>query len=400
MDYQRLLQQAIGATVVGLLLVGCSIPAATPVSEAPATTATPVPPAATPTPEPPMATVPPVPPTPTPVPPIATPTTIPPTATPQPPTSTPTTPSDGEFQITTASGISGQPSIFGDYVVWAVDPEPSSNRRDIYAYNLSTEQEDLIITVQQQYVYPYVAGDLVVWPSKEGHFSGYRLGTEGAKEFPITSFDSLSVVHEFGLGILLYEHLFFALSDRALVWSDREAKDEHDILAFDLERDTRIRITDDTHSQTWPAAAGNLIVWMDERNDAGDIYAYDLDAEEEFPIVTAPLTQTMPSTDGKLVVWIDGRDGRDDIYGYDLETQTEFPIVTGPGRRVLPAVWGNFVIWKEASAESLKLYGYDLLAGEEFPIGTRVGSPTSPRIWGNLAIWASGENIYGAFLED
>jgi TolB protein len=105
-----------------------------------------------------------------------------------------------------------------------------------------------------------------------------------------------------------------------LVWSDEETEDTRDILAFDLEKDTRMRITDDAPAQGWPTTAGNLIVWTDERNGAGDIYAYDLDTQEEFPIVTEDGWQGNPRVRGNTVVWTDNRDeGNQDIYGATLE---------------------------------------------------------------------------------
>jgi beta propeller repeat protein len=319
------------------------------------------------------------------------------------PSPTPTTlaPTVREFRISTRCEIGSQPSVFGDYVVWAEYQSPDMN---IHAYHIPSKQETTIATMQQRYAWPHVAGDLAVWQGRES-FYGYPLGTGDAEEFFITSHDSMPVTMSFGRhGYLAYERLFFALSDRALAWSDSETKETCDILAFDLERDARVRITDDTVAQTWPAAASSLVVWMDERNDGGDIYAYDLDTQEEFPVVTAPFTQTMPSTDGRHVVWIDKRDGNDDIYGYDVETQAEFPVVTGSAERILPAVWGNFVIWMENRYDDWHVYGYDLLVGEEFPIVTgTICAGGGPRIWGNIVVWTDYRDeeyaIYGAALE-
>jgi beta propeller repeat protein len=288
---------------------------------------------------------------------------------------------------------------------------------DIYAYNLTTEEETRITTDEERdtaFLLPLIADDLVVWGGTESRFYGYRLGTEDAEAFSLTSYESLMVGCPAVCGIhfsaggsmtLIYgARPHYDLSDRALVWSEEEREDIRDIVAFDLERDTRMRITDDSPAQGWPTTAGSLIVWADERNDAGDIYAYDLDTEEEFAIATAPLTQTMPSTDGSLVVWLDKRDENDDIYGYNLETQTEFPIVTSPANRSMPTVRGNFVIWMEEHNEDWDIYGYDLLVGEEFPIVTKDGWQGNPRIWDNIVVWTDkrdedNQDIYGATLE-
>ena len=326
------------------------------------------------------------------------------------PTPTPSAPPTvSTFRVTTDNAIQGQPDISGDYVVWA---DHRHGNIDVYAYNLATEEETRITTDEEEDVFPLLFGNLVVW-ARKGRLYGYRLGTEDAEEFSVASYDSLSMgcpatcgfIFRSGGLILSYGvRPHFALSERALVWSDEETEDVRDIVAFDLEQDTRIRITDDAASQEWPAAAGGIIMWADERDDGGDIYAYDLDAQEEFPIVTAPLTQTMPSTDGSVAVWIDQRDGNDDIYGYDLETQSEFPIVTGPANRSMPIVGGNFVVWMEEHNEDWDIHGYDLVVGEEFPIVTEDGWQGNPRIWDNVVVWTDrrdekNQDIYGAVLE-
>ncbi len=312
--------------------------------------------------------------------------------------------------ISTNSGDASEPAVFGDYVVWAhkvtsVQSIGSFNI-DFYAYNLTTEQATLVASVVKgPDPHPLVAGDLLVW-LEYGSFRGYRLGAPDAQEFRVTDFQRLTSIIAVGEGgRLSFIRPLYALSDRVLAWSDAEDKDTYDILAYDLDRDERVRITDDDHRQTWPAAAGSLILWTDERNDAGDIYCYDLDTREELPLVTAPLTQTMPSSDGRHVVWIDGRDGNDDVYAYNLESQTEFPIYTGPGDRFLPGVWGNIVIWMEQDLDGRCIYGYDLRLDERFTIACDGGWPSDARIWGDVVVWSEyreeekAQAVYSATLE-
>jgi len=332
---------------------------------------------------------------------------------PQPTTATPTPmplapPTVSKFLVSTHSGSGSQPVVWGDYVVWghkAISLQPLGTYRiDIYAYNLTTEQETLVTSVKARDAYPLVAGNLLVWLEYPS-FTGYRLAAEDAGEFRITNFGALPLRMRFEEGHLLYDRASYTISDHILAWSDAEAKDTHDILAYDLDRNERVRITDDSYDQTWPAAAGSLIVWADERKDEGDIYGYDMDTREEFPIGTAPLTQTMPSTDGRHVVWIDGRDGNDDVYAYDLESQTEFPVFTGPGVRFLPGVWGSFVIWMEQDSDARCVYGYDLRLDEKFAIACEGGWPSDARIWDNVVVWTEYREedkarvIYRAILE-
>ncbi len=312
--------------------------------------------------------------------------------------------------ISTHSGNASEPAVCDDWVVWAHKVASvqsiGSYNTDFYAYNLTTEQATLVTSVEKgPDPYPLVAGDLLVW-LEYGSFKGYRLGAPDAQEFSVTDFRRLASIIAVGEGgKLAYIRPLYALSDRVLVWSDAEDKDTYDILAYDLDRNERVRITDDDHRQTWPAAAGSLIVWADERNDAGDVYGYDLDTREELPLVTAPLTQTMPSTDGRHVVWIDGRDGNDDVYAYDLESQTEFPVFTGPGDRFLPGVWGDFVIWMEQDSDGRCVYGYDLRLDERFAIACDGGWPSDARIWGDVVVWSEyreeeeAKAVYSATLE-
>lgn len=331
------------------------------------------------------------------------------TATPVPSPSPPAPPTVRKFLISTHSGSASQPVVSGQYVVWehkALPLQPMGTYRiDLYAYDLTTGQETSIASVKSTGTYPLAAGDLAVW-LEYPNFMGYRLGAPDAGKFQITGFRRLPTTLVFGdQGKLLFLRALYALSERVLVWSEAEAGDTYDIWAYDLATNERMRITDGGHDRRWPAAAGDLVVWSDERVDEGDIYAYDLDTQETFPVATAPFTQTMPSTDGRRVVWIDSRDGSDDVYAYDLETRAESLVATGPGVRILPGVWGDVVIWLEQAGEDAVVYGYDLRLGQRFPIAAEGGWPSDPRIRGSYVVWTEyrAEDevraIYGAALE-
>lgn len=120
MNYQKLLQQVIGVTLVTLLLLGCVL-GATPVSEAPVDTSTPVLSTATQTPTPtPTPTLMPPTATSTPNPPTPTSTLMPPTTTPVLPTDTPTA-LDPEWLVT-AEDINGFTDDIG-IVQWKLEEE-------------------------------------------------------------------------------------------------------------------------------------------------------------------------------------------------------------------------------------------------------------------------------------
>lgn len=312
-----------------------------------------------------------------------------------------TPPTIRRFLISTNCDSDTWPYVYGDRVVW----NHGESGGGFYAYDLVSGEETRILSEEADH-YRF-AGDLLVWPANLT-FWGYGLGAEGAGKARITSFQSLPATLRIGGGgRFLYIRAQFYLSERVLVWADSEGGETKDILAYDLERNERVRITDDDHEQEWPAAWGSLVVWADQRSDDGDIYAIDLDSPAEFPIVTAPLEQTTPSTDGRHVVWIDGRAEREDVYAYDLETRIETPIVTGPNLRLLPAIWGNTVIWIEVSSASgdMSVHGYDLRLGVEFTIAGEEGNATAASVWDDVVVWREyqGEDqgwaIFGAVLE-
>jgi hypothetical protein len=118
MNYQKLLQQMIGVTLVMLLLVGCGTPATIPTPVVIVVTATPQP------------TLTPAPPTATPVPPTATPTPLPPTATPTPvpptPTPTPSIPA-GTIRGVLINAVTGEPlsGYLELMLAWEAEQDPS-----------------------------------------------------------------------------------------------------------------------------------------------------------------------------------------------------------------------------------------------------------------------------------
>lgn len=102
------------------------------------------------------------------------------------PTPTPSAPPTARaFRISTDSAIQGQPAISGDYVVWA---DHRHGNIDIYAYNLTTEQETPITTDEENDMFPLIDGDLGVW-ARTPTLCPYGYDLLVGEEFPIVTED-------------------------------------------------------------------------------------------------------------------------------------------------------------------------------------------------------------------
>jgi beta propeller repeat protein len=190
------------------------------------------------------------------------------------------------------------------------------------------------------------------------------------------------------------------ISDRYVVWWD-DSKDDGDIYAYDLEKDTIIQITSDPHAQFGPAVSGERIVWTDARSGNWDIYMYDPELGE-VPVCTNPASQDLPAIDGDYIVWRDSRNGDFDIYMYDIKTKTESPVSTHRAKQNWPDVSGNYVVYADDRNENWDIFMYSIFDKKETSICTNSSNQTFPVVTGkhlwDLAIAymddRDGDNIY------
>ena len=155
--------------------------------------------------------------------------------------------------LISTSGVDHPPSASGDIVVWT---DSRNGNKDIYAYNLTTQEESAITTDPGDQAYARIGGNYIVW-GDDNSIMGYDLTAN--EEFFIAS-----------------------------------------------------AYNGDIYGQ--PDISGDIVVF----NRDGDIYGYSLLAKEEFAICTDAALQRNPRISGSIVVWNDFRTGTQSVYGAEI----------------------------------------------------------------------------------
>lgn len=201
-----------------------------------------------------------------------------------------------------ASGLAMKDGV----VVWAEEG-------DLWIVRPLTGAKEPLVDAEGDQKEPTLAGGLVVWADNRG--GDYDLwavevdggtprllvGGEGDQDQPW-------------------------LDGKRLVWIGRDAAPhtatEAEVWVMDVDDPSSKRqLTSDAVEQSHPAVSGDRVVWADFTNaDAGrylddsdpaknnaDILGYDLGAERSFVVTTDPGKQLRPSIDGDEVVWLDWR---------------------------------------------------------------------------------------------
>lgn len=160
-------------------------------------------------------------------------------------------------------------------------PEGSSSPMHIYSW---TADEGLTSLATGAVDDPAVDGDVVVWVDGDS-VKGVDLSTD--KHFDL------------GDGVAQYQP---EVSGDWVVWDEGL----HQIRAYNVTTDvTRTLSSSTTGLRQSPRIAGDLVVWMDDRDELGyDIYGCRLSTGTDFPICTDYGWQMNPDTDGTYVVWV------------------------------------------------------------------------------------------------
>ena len=264
-----------------------------------------------------------------------------------------------EVQVSSHEGPESNPSISGDWVVYSHDSDGDGDC-GVYAYNLATEEEKLLIEVD----------DVAIGnPAIEGNI----------------------VVHNF--------------------WDDRDVYDG-DIWAYDLETDESWAINPEpTMHQYEPEIGDGWVVYRQVPHGWGvySLAAYNLDTGEEVLIGEGHHNPGSPydwsqygdgsADDGKIVYQYRAWDGSEYTYRiemYDCETEevTVLSTVETEGQRRHPVINDGLVTWHDDRVGVYEVYGYDLAAGEEMLIVPAVweeypeGADASPDASGEWVSYA------------
>lgn len=181
----------------------------------------------------------------------------------------------------------GYHGIYKNKIVWC---EKRDGNWNVYLYDMKTKNELPITSNSYKQETAKIYGDLIVWfDDRNGNWDVYMYNLKTKEEKPVCINPAKQY---YGLDIC----------EDKIVWDD-ERNDEGDIYMYDITTDEEIRITNDSHDQSYPEIYGNRIIWRDTRNHKGpttfgentDIYMYDLTTKEEKAIIVTELPPKKPS---------------------------------------------------------------------------------------------------------
>ncbi|MFC1594599.1 hypothetical protein ACFL38_04660 [Candidatus Omnitrophota bacterium] len=211
------------------------------------------------------------------------------------------------------------PAVSGQLIVWkdlyGIHPDPT--RHDIFLYDVTAGEtynlsngEGAIIPNQ-----PAISNDLVVWTATVGTAESNIYGCRFNPSEPVyCDVKKLDLTGSNQMAPQVFGNL--------VVWQDYVSGGESDIFycEFDGETFGSIQeVTIEPGQQIMPrisgtAIIGDLIAWEDQDIGEKDVIAYDIERDIRSRITSAEGLQTSPDISGDGIVWQDNRNGNWDIF--------------------------------------------------------------------------------------
>ena len=317
------------------------------------------------------------------------------------------------FQVADRKEDQVEPRASGDWIVWKdyrglslreVDDSPNG---EIYAWNLSTNQE-YQVSKSKDAGHPAISGSRVVWTEgsrKTTEIFGFDLDargrfkvaeSHGRQEHPAISGDlvvwqdnrngnwdifgrDLAEVGDFAIVEHTRDQQRPAISGRTVVWEDwRDYGRGPNVYVMDLDGGNPDRLTKN-HDAFEPAISGRWVVWVG-RTDPG-VFARKLGDDRQIRLSGAGGAKSRPAISGDIVVWTDERHGNRDVYGYDLKAGREFVVVKSSGQQDYPHVDGKTIVWSDGRGPNRDIYAGNVGAPNrekppvEAPVEASVAAP-------------------------
>lgn len=185
-------------------------------------------------------------------------------------------------RITTEAHDQLAPDISGNFIVWT--DTRLEGGYTIFMYDLASQTETQIARASSGgFNPPAIDGNYVVWADdRNGNSDIFAYNISGQEEMQITSNAS--------------EQNSPAISGNKIVWVDYR-NGNADIYMYDLTTHTEIPICTNPAEQQQPAINGSQIVWTDYRNGNADIYLAQIGTQGKLylPVVTR-IRSTAPPT--------------------------------------------------------------------------------------------------------
>ncbi|MFA5175836.1 MAG: hypothetical protein WC413_01065 [Candidatus Nanoarchaeia archaeon] len=254
-------------------------------------------------------------------------------------------------QITSEQHYSLFPAVNGNIIAWQDQRNGDSGtyRYDIYAYDLSIDQERRITSNSYALNYPFVYDNKIIWndyrnalyPASVGDVymcditpgSTNECGTNNDRR--ITMFSTINKIPQ-------------SFKDNKITWQSNYKVYMCDITPGST-YECGIAEKLITDNGLFGDVYGNIVVYQggDNRNY---IYYYDLDSGTATRLAPdGTMAQMYPRISGSKAVWQDGRNGNNDIYMYNFDTSTETRITSSNCHEDSPDIYGNTIVWHKKS---------------------------------------------------
>ena len=255
-----------------------------------------------------------------------------------------------ETQITTG-GTAQSPAVYTDKIVW---DDYRDMKNDIYMYNLSTSQQTQI-TTSGDAQFPSIYGDKIVW-------TDYRNGNSDIYMYDLSTGQETLIWVATGQQ---YEQsvVMPTIYGDKIVWSFSAEIAElfpyifnSTIYMHDITTSQENQVTTHYWLMFNPEIYGNKIIWRDYRNGDWNIYMHDLSTQEEIPICTVLSNQSSPSIYEDKIVWADYRNGNWDIYMYDVSMNMDIQITNNAQKQSSSDIYGNKIVWQDKRNGNSDIY--------------------------------------------
>lgn len=250
-------------------------------------------------------------------------------------------------------------AIYGNKIVWTLVKENSNDVPSLCVYDIPTSSSSLITENVSSWTKPAIYGDRIVWSAGKNGINIYMYDLSTHKGTQITTSGHARNPDIYG-DIIVWEDNG---RNGTAIDKNNNIISKSDIYMYDLSTKNETRITTSGFALN-PTIYSDRIVWHDSRNSdfirgIGDVYMYNLSTEKESWISYSGQSSlgSSPAIYGDRIVWQDRRNGNSDIYMYDLLTQKETQITTS-GYAMDPDIYGNIIVDKDNRAGSPSGDGY------------------------------------------
>jgi TolB protein len=245
--------------------------------------------------------------------------------------------------------------VRGDYVVYS---DYRTGVGQIFAYHLPSAMACQLTFTSRTQIYPALGGDIVVFQDQNG--SDTDIGAFDLNVLDTADFAGACAALATGqlggartLPLGPGRHLAPKASERFVVYQGFNDAGEARLYAFERRTETIRAFPEHGKSQIMADLDGSRVAYVEDDGIARDVVFFDLDTDTFIKVTDDAYRQSYPSISGNFIAFEDGRNGNLDIMLYDLSTGLLTALTSDPANQYLNSVEGTRVVFTDSSAGNL-----------------------------------------------